>query len=322
MSELRWNPILSEWLATATHRQDRPQMPTDWCPFCPGSGRVPESYDVHIYPNDFPALAIPPRQPDVEGSDLYRVDLGIGACDVVLYHPDHNRSFAELSRTHIRRIIDTWENRFAEHANLEEVNYVFIFENKGEVIGVTMPHPHGQIYALPIIPPKVKQKLVSASSHYDDCGRCVFCDVLREEYKNGERIIWENGHFSAFVPFFARYPYEVHIYPKRHVAYLENMSDDEKNAFADALKIVTVKYDNLFGFSFPYMKMIFQAPVDGQPHPYWHFHVEFLPPHRSANKLKYLASCESGTGLFVNDTRIEENAAQLRNVAVEALHHA
>ncbi len=315
MSERRWNPILQEWVITATHRQERPQMPKDWCPFCPGSGKVPEHFDVLLYPNDFPSLSTPPPEEIIQSSDLYKVEESYGVCDVVLYHPDHQKSFAELSLDHIEKIIKLWIQRFNELAEDSKLKYIFIFENKGEVIGVTMPHPHGQIYAFPFISPKIQTKVNSAKGYFEKENKCLFCKVLETEIQFAKRIIWQDQHFAAFIPFYARYPYEVHIYPKRHLQYLHQMNEAETSSFAKTLKIVTNKYDNLFGFSFPYMKMLFQAPINCGEQEHWHFHLEFNPPYRSRNKLKYLASCESGTGSFINDTAAEEKALELIETA-------
>lgn len=314
-SEMRWNPLLQEWVAIAAHRQERPQMPKDWCPFCPGSGKVPDNYDVHIYPNDFPTFALPAEKPSTPSTAFYPVKPAAGVCDVVLYHPDHNTSLPQLSISHLEKLVHLWQKRFRELAALTEIEYVFIFENKGEAIGVTMPHPHGQIYAFSYIPPKIALEIDSAREHWEAHNKCLFCDILTREIAAGERIIAENTNFVAFVPFFARWPYEVHIYTRQHMGLITDFDANAVTDFAAILKIVTQKYDNLFGFSFPYMMVMHQAPVAAERYPYFHFHVEFYPPHRSKTKLKYLAGCESGAGTFINDTVPEEIAAELRNTS-------
>ena len=313
MTELRWNPTAREWVSTASHRQHRPQMPADWCPFCPGSGRVPDNYDVYIYPNDFPAFSIPPPEPAIEGDDFYRVERSRGKCDVVLYHPDHNTSLPQLPLEHLVKLVKLWRSRFVELKRMPGIRYVLIFENKGAVIGVTMPHPHGQIYAFPFIPPRLEKEVSAARAHYRAHGRCVFCEVLKRERRDGRRIVAENAAFTALIPFYARWPYEVHIFSRRHLGALDEFRPAEEKALAEILKWVTQKYDNLFGFSFPYMMLLHQAPVRGK-HPYFHFHIEFYPPHRSKDKLKYLASVETGGGSFLNDSLAEEKAAELRAV--------
>ncbi len=313
MTELRWNPTLREWVSTASHRQDRPLMPVEECPFCPGSGRVPGDYDVYIYPNDFPAFSIPPPEPSIAGDEFYGVRSSRGKCDVVLYHPDHNTSLPQLSLDHLTRLVRLWKKRFAELKATERIRYVLIFENKGAVIGVTMPHPHGQIYALPFVPPHLKREIEAARAHHRARGRCVFCEVLKKERRDGRRLLAENSSFTAFIPFYARWPYEVHIFPRRHLGALDEFRPAEERALAEMLKWVTLKYDNLFGFSFPYMMLMHQAPTRGK-FPYFHFHIEFYPPHRSKDKLKYLASVETGGGVFLNDALAEEKAAELRAV--------
>jgi len=318
MTELRWNPTVREWVSTASHRQNRPQMPRDWCPFCPGSGRVPDDYDVYIYPNDFAAFTIPSQPPAIKGDDFYPVRPSHGKCDVVLYHPDHNTSIPQIPVEHLRRLVKVWRKRFEELKAVPGIRYVLIFENKGEVIGVTMPHPHGQIYSLPLVPPIIKKEISSARAHFRRHDRCLFCDILRKERKDGRRIVAENRAFTAFIPFYARWPYEVHIYPRRHLAALDEFRPSEEKALAEMLKWVTQKYDNLFQMSFPYMMLLHQAPTRGR-HPYYHFHIEFYPPHRSKEKLKYLASVETGAGTFLNDSLAEEKAAELRQIKPKTL---
>jgi len=313
MTEFRWNPTLREWVSTASHRQDRPQLPTDWCPFCPGSGRVPEPYDVYIYPNDFAAFTIPAPAPALAGDDFYRVARSHGKCDVVLYHPDHRTSLPQLSVDHLVKLVRLWRHRFTELKATPGIRYVLIFENKGAVIGVTMPHPHGQIYSFPFIPPRLQRELDSARSYQRAHGRCLFCDILKKERRDGRRLVAENDAFTAFVPFYARWPYEVHIFSRRHLGALDAFRPAEERALAEILKWVTRKYDNLFQMSFPYMMLFHQAPTKGQVRAF-HFHLEFYPPHRSKEKLKYLAGVESGAGTFLNDSLAEVKAAELRQV--------
>ena len=313
MTELRWNPTVREWVSTASHRQDRPLMPGDWCPFCPGSGRVPADYDVYIYPNDFPAFSVPAPEPAVKGDDFYRVGRSRGKCDVVLYHPDHNTSLPQLSLDHLVKLVRLWRQRFVELKRLPGIRYVLIFENKGAVIGVTMPHPHGQIYAFPFIPPRLERELAAARAYTRAHHRCLFCDVLQKERRARRRVVAENHAFTAFVPFYARWPYEIHIFSRRHLGTLDQFRPAEEKGLAEILKWVTQKYDNLYEFSFPYMMLLHQAPAKGR-FPYFHFHIEFYPPHRSKDKLKYLASVETGAGSFLNDSLAEEKAAELRAV--------
>ncbi len=316
MSELRWNPVRGEWVVTATHRQERPHLRKDWCPFCPSSGLVPADYDVMIYPNDFPSFSLPPPEPAIASAGLFRTAPAEGICEVVVYHPDHHLSFAQLPVLHVEKIVRLWSRRFRELSVRKEIAYVFIFENKGEVIGVTIPHPHGQIYAFSYVPPVLLQELSASEKHFQAHGTCLFCDLSAEEERAGARMVCTNESFVAYIPFFARYPYEVHVLSRRHVGDLTAFDDEEIRRFAAILKDVTMRYDGLFEFSFPYMMVLHQSPTDGASYPHYHFHVEFYPPYRSRDKLKYLAGCESGAGTFINDTLAEEKAAELRSVNV------
>jgi UDPglucose--hexose-1-phosphate uridylyltransferase len=317
MTELRWNPTVNEWISTASHRQNRPQMPTDWCPFDPGSGRVPDHYDVYLYPNDFAALTIPPPEPAIKpplgGDDFYRVRPSYGTCDVVLYHPNHTTSLPQLSIEHITKVVRLWRARYTELKRTPGIRYVLIFENKGAVIGVTMPHPHGQIYGFPYVPPRLEREVKTAAAYGKRHHRCVYCDILARERRDRVRLVAENSTFTAFIPFYARWPYEVHIFARRHVPALDEFRPAEERGLAEILKWVTLKYDHLFDFSFPYMMLLHQAPVKGR-FPWYHFHIEFYPPYRSKDKLKYLASVETGSGSFLNDSLAEEKAAELRAV--------
>ncbi len=317
MSELRWNPILREWVIVATHRQDRPLMPTKTCPFCIGAEEVPKNYDLLVLPNRFPSLHECPPAPDIEGDDFYRVAPAKGYCEVVLYSSEHNTTLAQQSPRRILNLILLWRERFDFIGSKEDIKYVMIFENKGAEIGVTLPHPHGQIYGYPFIPPKAQQELDSAREHYIDKGGCIFCQVQSEEFRDGRRIVAQNEGFFAFIPFFARWPYEVHIYPKKHMECILELGMADALSLASILKDVLVGYDHLFGFSMPYIMILHQRPTDGKEYPYYHFHFEFYPPRRSKDKIKYLAGCESGAGTYINDTRPEEKAAELRKAIEE-----
>jgi len=321
MSEMRWDPVLEEWVITAPSRQDRTFLPPkDFCPLCPtrpGSEptEVPDSdYEIVVFENKFPSMRAIPPTPAVTSSKLYKVKPAQGLCEVVLYTPHHDGSLADLSVEEINRLVYVWTDRYEELGKLDFIEYVFIFENKGEVIGVTIPHPHGQIYAFPFIPPKIQREIESSERHLKNTGECLFCDVLSEELGDGRRIVAENAHFVAFVPFFAHYPYEVHIYARQHKASLTDLRYDEKLDLAKLLKTILTKYDRLWGFSLPYVMVMHQKPTDGKPYHGYHFHIEFYPPNRTKEKLKYLAGTEVGAYTFVNDTLPEEKAAELRKV--------
>jgi UDPglucose--hexose-1-phosphate uridylyltransferase len=319
VSELRWNPLLGEWVATATQRQDRTFLPpAGYCPLCPTKPggfptEVPErNYDLVVFENRFPSLRSVPEPPTVLSTELYPVRPAQGVCEVILYSPDHNSSLAREPVEQIDKLVRIWTHRFEELGSLDFVKYVFIFENKGEAIGVTLHHPHGQIYAYPFVPPRITTELEQCSQHQKQTGKCLLCDILKEEGGDGKRIVTENNSFVAFLPFFARWPYETHIYSKRHLQALTDLTRTEQKDLASILKSLLVAFDKLFAFSFPYMMVIHQRPVDNQDYDYYHFHIEFYPPLRTANKLKYLAGSETGAGVFINDTLPEEKAAELR----------
>lgn len=319
MSELRWNPLLGEWVATATHRQERTFLPpADFCPLCPTAPggfptEVPEStYDIVVFENRFPSLRSDPPAPAVEGSELYPVRPAEGVCEVVVYTPHHSSTLATEPVEQIYKLVQVWTDRFRALDALPFVDYVFIFENKGEAIGVTLHHPHGQIYAYPFIPPRILTELQQSRAHFEKTGHCLICDILSEERRDGRRIVAANDSFVAVIPFFARYPYEVHISPVRHLQALTEMNEREQRDLAEILKALLTAYDKLFNLSFPYMMVLHGRPSDGGDYGHYHFHIEFYPPLRTAAKLKYLAGSETGAGLFINDTLAEEKAAELR----------
>jgi len=309
-SELRWHPLLRQWVAVAALRQDRPQMPQNWCPFDPGSGRVPDDYDVFLYPNDFPAFRFE-NAPFSPETGLFCTTGAQGSCDVVLYSPNHNLLPSQLSVEQWVKVVRLWTRRTEELFARPEVESVSVFENTGVAIGVTMPHPHGQIYAFPFLPPLVKTELESASGYYRDSGECIYCEILRRELEDGRRMVASNQSFVAFLPFFGRFPAEMQIYSRRHAGKLSDLADAEVEDLAGLLSVVRRKYDHLYGFPMPLMMLVRQQPAKGE-YPYFHFHVEFLPIQRSPTKLKFLAAVESGNGTFLNDTRAEEQAIKLR----------
>jgi UDPglucose--hexose-1-phosphate uridylyltransferase len=286
MSELRWHPLLEQWVVVSAHRQHRPQMPADWCPFCPGSGQVPEHYDVHLYANDFPAFSFDdPAAP--------------GACDVVLYSPEHTRLPSELPVEQWEKVVALWTRRTAELARDPRVKHIAVFENTGEAVGVTMPHPHGQIYAFPFVPPRIERESQAAAKH----AACLYCSVLADELRDEKRIVAQNASFVCFAPNFARFPYETMIYARRHIGGLPPLGPNEARDLAEMILTIRKKYDRLFDHPMPLMMMLHQTS---------HFYVEFLPIQRSATKLKYLAAVETSLGTFLNDVAPEDAAAALR----------
>lgn len=298
----------------ASHRQNRPQMPKDWCPFCPGSGNVPDHYDVYKYDNDFPALSQDPPKPDDVATDFFKTRPAYGKCEVILYSPEHTTTLPQLSVEHIKKLVDLWTERFIEISKDQKIKYVFIFENRGEVVGVTMPHPHGQIYGYSNIPKKIQLELESSKEHFEKNGHCLICDMLREELKVGDRVIFENDHFAVILPFFTEYPYGMYIISKHHKQNLAELTEAEKLSLAQTLKDTTGTFDALFDMPFPYMMCMHQNPVNSEDtSDYYHFHIEFFPPMRAADKIKFNASSETGVWAHCNPTCPEEMAQQLRD---------
>lgn len=321
MSELRWHPLLEEWVITATHRQDRTFLPpAGFCPLCPTqpggfASEIPyDAYAVAVFENKFPSLRPEPPAPAVEATPLSPVLPASGACEVVCYAQGHDRTFADLSVPEIATLIRVWADRTRALGERPGIDYVYCFENKGTAIGVTLHHPHGQIYAFPFLPPFVQRRVSAGESHHRRTGRCLHCDAVGVELEAGSRLVDQNEAAVAFVPFYARYPYEVHVYPRRHQGGLAELTPSEIRGVAELLSRVTRRYDGLWGFSMPYIMAIFQAPTDGVERPGEHWHIEFTPPMRTPEKLKYLAGCEAGAGNFINDTLPEDKAAELRAV--------
>ncbi|HZP84698.1 MAG TPA: galactose-1-phosphate uridylyltransferase [Chthonomonadaceae bacterium] len=321
MSELRWNPVLEEWVITATHRQDRTFFPPpDYDPLAPTKpGGFPteipsKTYEIVTFENKFPSLRREPPEPAVEGTEGMPVEPAQGICEVLCYTPEYDTELARLPVRKVEELVYVWTDRFEELSAHEYVRYVYIFENKGKEIGVTLAHPHGQIYAYPFIPPIPARELAAAKRHFERTGRDLLGDVLAEELKDGRRVVAENAHFVAVVPFFARYPYEVHILPRALRPALPDFDAGEKHALAAILKGVMEKYNNLWNRSMPYIMLMHQRPSDGDSavYDYYRFHVEFYPPYRTPDKLKYLAGSEAGAGAFINDTHAEATAQTLR----------
>ncbi len=313
MAELRYNPLLNDWIIIASHRQDRPQMPKDWCPFCPGSGKVPDSYDVYKYDNDFPALSQNPPVPDDVATDFFKVKPEYGKCEVVLYSPEHTTTLPQLSVDHIEKLVSLWQERFTEISKDENIKYIFMFENKGEPVGVTMPHPHGQIYGYSVIPKRINEELSNSKKHFENTGKCLICDILENEYKEDKRVICENEDFAVILPFFSDYPYGIYIISKKHKQNITEFNDAEKHNLAKILKEATGTLDALFDMSFPYMMCMYQNPVNSEDtSDYNHFHIKFYPPMRSESKIKFNASSETGAWACCNPTAPEDKAEELR----------
>jgi UDPglucose--hexose-1-phosphate uridylyltransferase len=316
--ELRWHPLLEEWVVVAPERQDRTHLPpAEYCPLCPTRDaslptEVPShDYEIVVFENRFPSFRRG-APPSGEPKPPYRSTEAAGACEVVLYSPQHDATLGAMPEEHIVRLVEVWTDRYRELRARPEVDYVFIFENRGKEIGVTLTHPHGQIYAFPYVPPRARRELEAAGRYRHAHHRCLHCDLVQEEIEDSRRLVAESDGFIAFVPYFARYPYEVHVVSRRHRPSLAELSAAERRDLAAVLKIVLRKYDYLWGFPLPFVMVMHQRPTDGRRYPGCHFHIEFTPPYRSPEKLKYLAGCETGAGTFINDVRAEETAQQLR----------
>jgi UDPglucose--hexose-1-phosphate uridylyltransferase len=316
VSELRWHPLLGEWVATATHRQDRTFFPPeDYCPLCPTKpGKFPTeipaaTYDIVVFENKFPSLLRDPPPPAVASTELEPVEPSRGECEVIAYTPDHHATLADVPVSRIEHLVRVWRDRTRVLAARGDVAHVYPFENKGAAIGVTLSHPHGQIYAYPFVPPVVAREIAQARAYRAKTGGCLFCAVRDRERADGTRVLAEEDGWVAYLPFFARYPYETHLVATRCVRTLLELDPREVRGLARILKRVLRGFDALFDVSFPYIMAVHQAPKTDDP---YHLHIEFYPPLRTATKLKYLAGSEAGAGMFINDTLAEEKAAELR----------
>jgi len=335
--EERWHPLREEWVVIAAHRQHRPwsgamvaaSSPTAPayvadCYLCPGNARVggaanPRYEGPYVFTNDHPCVG--PEAPEVPTlpPSPYRVRRADGLARVLCYSPKHNLSMAEMSDEMICDIVGVWRQQTAELGARAEVQHVLCFENKGEVVGVSNPHPHGQIYATNFVFKTIEQELLASRRYLNETGRTLFTDIIAAEQAEGRRILYEDEHVIAFVPYFARYAYEVYVTPKRTVPHIFALRDEETQALARALKMVTVRFDNLWRMSFPYVMALHQAPTDGGDYRTFHFFLAFHPPLRQPDVLKYLAGPEIGGGNFISDTSPEAKAAEL--LAVSTTHY-
>lgn len=319
MAELRYNPLLDDWTMVNAHRAKRPDMPKDWCPFDANSGKVPEDYDVLLYPNDFPILSTTPPEQDPVGSEFYKTAPSYGKCDVVLYSPGHYTQLHELSDEHVLKLVKLWRDRFEELRQDENIKYIFPFENRGKEVGTTMPHPHGQIYSYAKMPLRLRLELEQARKHYEksDKQETLYERILKEEQNFQERVIFESDYFSVVLPFFCEYPFGCYILPKKHVPYLAACSEDMLLDFARVLKTLCGTFDLVYDRPFPYMMGIYQAPVNSEEtypeaEKYYGFHVKFFPPLRAENAVKWCASSETAAWVHGNPRKVEECAVELK----------
>jgi UDPglucose--hexose-1-phosphate uridylyltransferase len=318
-SEIRYDPLLGEWVVLASHRQDRTHLPpAELCPLCPSTTthktEIPAAdYDVAVFENRFPSL-VTSAGPVDEGDELVPRRPGIGRCEVVCFTSDHGGSLAGLPISRLRTVIDVWADRTTELGTIPGVEHVFPFENRGEEIGVTLHHPHGQIYAYPFVAPRTATMLDSAWRYRTRIDQCLFCAIVDAEQKAEVRMIGRAPEWVAFVPAAARWPFEVHLYPTRHLPDLPALDNGERDGLGVLLKDVLARFDGLFDLPMPYMATWHQAPVH-RDRDLAHLHLEIFSIRRAANKLKYLASSESGAGVFINDVGAERAAELLRRAA-------
>jgi UDPglucose--hexose-1-phosphate uridylyltransferase len=323
-SQLRFDRQTGQWVIIAALRQDRTyKPPPDQCPLCPGpSGDRSEipapDYDVVAFENRFPSLAgaaadTPFALPDVAMGGFVEGP-GHGRCEVICFSSDHTGSFSGLSVAHARLVVDAWRHRSADMWTRTGIEQVFCFENRGEEIGVTLTHPHGQIYGYPFLTPRTEHMLRQADAHQAATGTNLFADILAAEVADGSRVIARTELFTAFVPFAARWPVEVHIYPNRLAPNLIELTDDECDAFAEIYLDVLGRFDRLYPTPLPYISALHQYTGTGaQRNGY--FHVELMSIRRAATKLKFLAGSESAMDAFISDVTPESVAQRLREVA-------
>jgi UDPglucose--hexose-1-phosphate uridylyltransferase len=288
VSERRYDPVSGEWRLLGAAAEAAP--PAGGCPYCVGP------FEMAVVVSDPPAGV-----PSVPGSELYPVSASVGGREVVLYSDDHGLGLVDMEVARIARVIEVWADRYAELGSRDEVAYVFVFED-----GAGGGHPHAEIHAYPDIPPRARRELDVATTHIEDYGTCVYCDVVARERSDGVRVVAHNRSFIAFVPFAARFPYEVHVTSLRHAASLLDLTDPERLAMAEVIRSVLRGYDRLFRASPPYVMSMHQAPTDDGEHQHIsHIHIEFTPSQP-------VAGSAVGAGAFVNDTAPEDTAARLR----------
>jgi UDPglucose--hexose-1-phosphate uridylyltransferase len=320
-AHLRWHPLRAEWIAYAAHRQHRTFLPpADYNPLAASMDpayqtEVPQGpWDVAVFENLFPTLTMNAHDPPTL---VVETRPARGVCEVVVFTQDANTSLGRLPIGHLELLIDVWADRYEELGRNPEIAYVYPFENRGVEVGVTLHHPHGQIYAYPFIPPVPARELEQQLTYFHLHGRGLLEDIVARERTAGVRMLYTGPHVSAFMPVFARYSYEVWVAPSRPAVSLAALTGEERRDFARALKTVLMKFDGLWDAPFPYVMAFHQAPTDGLPHPEAHLHAEFYPAYRMPGRLKYLAGSELGAGMFTADTVPEEKVKELQAVEVD-----
>jgi len=320
-AHLRWHPLRGEWVAYASHRQNRTFLPPpEFNPLAPmidaaSPTEVPAGpWDVAVFENLFPTLTLAAHDPP---QLAVPTEPGKGVCEVIVFTQDASASLGRLPLWHLELLIEVWGDRYAEVGARPEVQYVFPFENRGVEVGVTLHHPHGQLYAYPFVPPVAARELEQQRAYYDRHGRGLLEDFVAREVREGVRVLYDGPEAAAFMPICARYSYEIWVAPKRPAASFAALTAAERRDFARALKTVLLKFDGLWDRPFPYILAFHQAPTDGADHPEAHLHAEFYPAYRMPGRLKYLAGSEIGAGVFTADTLPEQKVEELRRVTVD-----
>jgi UDPglucose--hexose-1-phosphate uridylyltransferase len=326
----RYNPLTGKWLLVSPHRSGRPwqgqiedvpglEIPSfdPACYMCPGNTRAgghlnPDYTDTLVFENDFGALVhgTPDAAIDERGLLVARTERGI--CRVICYSPRHDMTLARMEASEIRRLVDLWIDQYDELGSHDFIHNVQIFENRGAMMGASNPHPHGQIWASSSIPDEVVKEQTAQSKYAKDSQSCLLCDYIALEYEKVERLVCENDHFVVVVPFWAVWPFETLVIGKRHTTALDELSIEERDGLADVLKVLTTRYDSLFGVPFPYSMGFHQRPTDGESYPEWHLHAHFYPPLlRSATVRKFMVGFEL-LGGPQRDITAEDAARRLR----------
>lgn len=311
--DMRMDLLTGEWVAMAAHRQGRAFLPPkEFCPLCPtktdfGTEIADSSFEVVVFENRSPSFSAPSSElPD----DVIQAS---GRCEVVVFSDQHEGSFGSLELTQMRTVLAAWIDRTREISTLPYVEQVFVFENRGEEVGVTLNHPHGQIYSYPFITPRTSKMLTVAREHFEKEGKPLITSIIERELRDEVRIVAENQHWISYVPYAARYPFEIHVAPKKFVPDLAALSDEVADAFPSIAKEVLLRLDGVFGIQMAYIAAWHQAPVrTGREILGLHWQVTSI--RRAPGKLKYLAGSESAMGAFIMDVKPEQSAQQLRDV--------
>ena len=333
--EKRWHPLRREWVVYAAHRNSRPwsfdkkESVVDApeydpkCYLCPRNTRIsgkqnPDYAEVFIFENDHPVVGMnSPAIPDAfqnTHDGLYKKGKANGIAKVVCYDPRHNVTLNDISVDKVATVYRALRDEMKFFKDHESIKSVLIFENKGEIVGVSNPHPHCQIYAVDFTINVVKKELDAAAEYEKEKGRNIFSDIIDAEKKDDIRIIAENKGAIAFIPYFARFAYETYVFPKKRHATLITMTDEELYDLAECFQTAAKKFDANFNSSFPYILAFAQAPVDSNEYPEYHMHLIICPPLRQPGIMKYLAGPETGADTFMADTMPEEKAAELRKI--------